>query len=141
MKQASKRAARPQSPKPGGEPEGPSPAWLRLIEKAKRSRQVADRLSTAQREAESSPERQGVSTGGRLAFHAVEDPEIRQAHTERGCPGCITPGFAQRKGWAVKSCKVLLTPLVECRATASAARGQHHYACTYWEHYPERTPF
>lgn len=111
--------------------------------KARRERQDADHGSTAQSPAGDRSKPQGVSSDSSPGpFHVITEQDVRTAHLERGCPGCLAPGFVETKGWpAPQDCKVLLRPLVECRASASAGGGQHHYACTYWEHYPERTPF
>jgi hypothetical protein len=129
----------------GGGSGGPSPAWLRMVEKARRSRQDADRPSTAQREGDSSPERQGVSSGGRPSrpmVLMVTGGETYTAHLALKCPGCTTPQFIYTNGWPdPASCRVLVTENVECRATVSAAEGRHHWSCTYWQHYPEEIPF
>lgn len=146
-KRAGKARPKPRAkrnPATGGEV--PSPAWVRMMEKekARRERQDANRPSTAQREADSSPERQGVSSGSRpgSGFELVTDPQQRSSHLERGCPGCLTPGWIKDRGWPdPQACKFFITPLVECRDTASAADGRHHHACAYWDHYPKETPF
>jgi hypothetical protein len=73
---------------------------------------------------------------------AVTDAAVNLAHQQRGCYGCLIPGHTGKVGWPVpRKCAVLVTELVECRATASAAEDHHHWDCTFWEHYPEETPF
>lgn len=67
-------------------------------------------------------------------------------HREQGCPGCDRPAQVQLTGWPA-SCLVRVTEFVRCQDTASAAdsarRGKpaHHYACTFWDHYPGEVPF
>lgn len=61
-------------------------------------------------------------------------------HEIKGCPGCKAPAHIQGQGWPVP-CPVRVSEWVECRDTAAAQAEGHHHECTYWDHYPERTPF
>jgi hypothetical protein len=100
--------------------QGPSPAWLRLLERSRR--QVV-------------PSRVPLPPG----MYPVREV-MQEEHRAADCPFCQQPEETRRRGWPMP-CPVIVRRLADgqvqrCRAVTPL----HAWNCTYWDH-GDMTPF